>query len=51
MVTHGTTDRGACHPMVPRHMANDAADRGTLDATMRACHARKRSQNQGNHQR
>jgi hypothetical protein len=51
MVTNGATDSGACHPMVPSHMANDAADRCTLDATMRACHAWKRSQNQGTHQR
>ena len=41
MVANSATNRGARHTMVTRHMANDAADSGALDATVRACDERK----------
>jgi hypothetical protein len=41
MVTDRATNRGTGHPMVTCHMANDGADGGALDATMRASDNRK----------
>jgi hypothetical protein len=41
MVPSCATNRGTRHPMVTCHMANDGADGGALDATMRTSDDRK----------
>jgi hypothetical protein len=42
MMPDGTTDRGARHRVVTRHVTDDATDGGTLDATMRIGRNRQR---------